>query len=231
MTRWLIVNADDFGLGRGINRGIVEAHLHGIVTSASLMVTTPWSEHAAVMAGEVPGLGIGLHADLGRGAGPEWNATRCTVELRRQLQLLRAMTGRRPTHLDSHHNRHRDPRLTGAFELVAREQGIPLREHSPARYVSSFYGQWGGESHPAQVGVAALIGMLDAEVGEGVTEIACHPGHRDDDIHSGYAAERELELRTLCDPAVAEALRARGIRLASFRELWELEPAAIGETA
>ena len=108
MTRWLIVNADDFGLGRGINRGIVEAHLHGIVTSASLMVTTPWSEHAAVMAGEVPGLGVGLHADLGRGAGPEWNATRCTVELRRQLQLLRAMTGRRPTHLDSHHNRHRD---------------------------------------------------------------------------------------------------------------------------
>ena len=40
-TRHLIVNADDFGQSAGINRGIIEAHEHGIVTSTSLMVRWP----------------------------------------------------------------------------------------------------------------------------------------------------------------------------------------------
>ena len=30
----LIVNADDFGRTRGVNAGVLEAHLFGIVTSA-----------------------------------------------------------------------------------------------------------------------------------------------------------------------------------------------------
>ena len=39
----LIVNGDDFGASRGINRGILEAHRSGILTSTSLLVNTPWS--------------------------------------------------------------------------------------------------------------------------------------------------------------------------------------------
>ena len=38
LRRYLIVNADDFGMGRGVNDGIIKSHEHGIVTSASLMV-------------------------------------------------------------------------------------------------------------------------------------------------------------------------------------------------
>ena len=46
-ARVLIVNADDFGLSAGVNRGIVEAHERGIVTSASLMVRRPAAREAA----------------------------------------------------------------------------------------------------------------------------------------------------------------------------------------
>ena len=35
LARQLVVDADDFGISRGVNRGIVEAHRRGIVTSAS----------------------------------------------------------------------------------------------------------------------------------------------------------------------------------------------------
>ena len=38
LSRYLIVNADDFGQSVQVNQGIIHAHEHGIVTSASLMV-------------------------------------------------------------------------------------------------------------------------------------------------------------------------------------------------
>ena len=43
----LIVNADDFGCTEGVNRGIAEAHVRGIVTSTSLMVNRPAAAEAA----------------------------------------------------------------------------------------------------------------------------------------------------------------------------------------
>src|SRR5512135_2580948 len=65
LERLLIVNADDFGLSPGVNRGILEAHRHGIVTSASLMVRWPAARAAVDAARAHPALGIGLHVDLG----------------------------------------------------------------------------------------------------------------------------------------------------------------------
>ena len=59
----LIVNADDFGCSRGVNRGIIEAHEHGIVTSASLMVNRPAASEAAEYGREHPELGV-LHNNM-----------------------------------------------------------------------------------------------------------------------------------------------------------------------
>jgi hypothetical protein len=66
----LIVNADDFGLSGGVNAGIMAAHEHGIVTSASLMVRWPAARYAAGH----PRMSLGLHLDLG-----EWAFTRFSL--------------------------------------------------------------------------------------------------------------------------------------------------------
>jgi hopanoid biosynthesis associated protein HpnK len=60
----LIVNADDFGMSEAVNRGIVEAHDRGIVTSASLMATGPAFEHAVALAKTRPRLDVGVHLTL-----------------------------------------------------------------------------------------------------------------------------------------------------------------------
>lgn len=221
--RYLIVNADDFGASPGINRGILDAHRDGIVTSTSLMVTTPWSEEAATLARGAPALDIGLHVDLSGttlecGTGL-FDGQRCDVELRRQIDRFEELVGRAPTHLDAHHNAHRDARLLPSFLDIARRHRLPLREHSPARYCSKFYGQWGGDTHVEQISVHGFVRLLDGEVGEGITELGCHPGYVDPELHSGYAGEREAELRTLCDPSVPPLLSARRIRLITFGEL------------
>src|SRR5438552_3240117 len=73
-SRRLIVNADDFGQSRGVNRGILAAHQRGIVTSASLMVRWPAAAEAAALGRAHPRLSVGLHMDLGEWAyrGGEW---------------------------------------------------------------------------------------------------------------------------------------------------------------
>ena len=63
--RAVIVNADDFGLSAGVNRGIAAAFEGGIVTSASLMVRPDAAAEAASYARLHPVLGVGLHIDLG----------------------------------------------------------------------------------------------------------------------------------------------------------------------
>jgi chitin disaccharide deacetylase len=65
MRRYLIVNADDFGLSEGVNRGIIEAAEKGIVTSASLMVRQPAAAAAAAYARKLDRISVGLHLDLG----------------------------------------------------------------------------------------------------------------------------------------------------------------------
>ncbi len=62
--RRLIVNADDFGYTSGVNRAIVEAHSHGVVTSSTLMANGPAFAEATRLARTVPKLSVGCHVVL-----------------------------------------------------------------------------------------------------------------------------------------------------------------------
>ena len=65
MSGALVVNADDLGVSKGATIGITRAHREGVVTSASLCVTTPFYGHAVqTCVRECPELGIGLHLSL-----------------------------------------------------------------------------------------------------------------------------------------------------------------------
>ena len=210
----LIVNADDFGASPGTNRGIVETHRAGITTSTSLLVDTAWSADAAQLARSTPSLCIGLHLNLDGVA-----ETDVPAALQRQLLRFEALVGAAPTHVDTHHDTHRDPAILRHVREFARRLDLPLRGHSTARLCSSFYGQWAGQSHPEQISVAGLERLLAQEVSAGVTELSCHPGYVDPELHSTYAVEREIEVHTLCDPAVPAVLAALGIQLIGFRDL------------
>lgn len=66
-TKRVIINADDFGLCKGVNEGIIKAFREGILTSASLMTNTPGFESAVEMAKANPSLGLGVHLNIVRG--------------------------------------------------------------------------------------------------------------------------------------------------------------------
>jgi chitin disaccharide deacetylase len=213
--KWLIITADDFGISRGINRGIVEAHLSGVVTSTSLMVNRPACEEAIALARRCPELSLGLHLELD-GVMPG----EIPAEIERQQTRFVKLVGSAPTHVDTHHDLHRDPEVLSSLLAWRQRIRVPVRGHSGVRYVSKFWGQWGGETHLEQIAVEGLLRLLDEEGGEGVTELNCHPGHPEPGFRSSYAAEREVEVRTLCAPGLRQAILKRGFRLIGFRSLY-----------
>jgi predicted glycoside hydrolase/deacetylase ChbG (UPF0249 family) len=227
-SRYLIVNADDFGQSPGVNRGIIEAHEHGIVTSASLMVRWPAAVEAAAYAGAHAELSLGIHLDLGewRYASGEWIALyevvplddreAVRVEVARQLASFRRLTGSEPSHIDSHQHVHqREPMHSVAMEL-ARRLAIPLRQcHGQIRYCGAFYGQTeDGVAIDRRISVDALIQIV-AGLPSGCTELGCHPGYADD-LDTMYRAERAQEVAVLCDPRLRPALERVNVKLCSF---------------
>lgn len=231
----LIVNADDFGLSDETNRGIIQCRQHGVLTSASLMVRAPAATGAAEYASEDPALSMGLHIELGEWDLHEdqWVQTQFVVpldnpaavrgEIYRQLDAFRKLTGRDPTHLDSHQHVHQQEESVKVLMLeLAREMGIVLRGDSPTvRFWGAFFGQ-DQHQQPMRENItsANLLRLLD-NLPPGITELSCHPG-LDDALNSTYCAERLLEVQTLCDPRIRLAIENRGIRLIGFSSVSDL---------
>jgi chitin disaccharide deacetylase len=60
----LIINADDFALTAGVNRGIAEGHDRGVVSSTTLMANGQAFEDAIALTQSRPRLGVGCHIVL-----------------------------------------------------------------------------------------------------------------------------------------------------------------------
>lgn len=131
----LVVNADDFGFTRDVNRGIVEAHQRGILTATTLMATGPGFDDAVRLARENPSLDIGCHLVLvGPPPLPETIAqlagalalrrVRVYDELAAQVRKI-IDAGLEPTHLDTHKHTHLLPPVLEAVARLSEEFRIP----------------------------------------------------------------------------------------------------------
>src|SRR5215471_16333750 len=151
--RNLIVNADDLGWTAGVNRGIADAHRHGIVTSTSLLANGSAFEDGVDTAKSLPRLGVGVHLNLSDGkpvaprqevksllngsgnfeGGPEVLLVRLTTksvdvkqvekEWDAQIQKVRA-AGIEPSHLDGHKHVQMLPGLFAIALRLAKKHGI-----------------------------------------------------------------------------------------------------------
>lgn len=63
-SKYVVINADDFGYSESVNEAIIKAHQQGILSSTSLMVTANNAQEAVNLAKNNPDLGVGLHLVL-----------------------------------------------------------------------------------------------------------------------------------------------------------------------
>jgi predicted glycoside hydrolase/deacetylase ChbG (UPF0249 family) len=157
MPKYLIVNADDYGMSLGVSRGILEAHAGGVVTSTTALVNTPFAEDSVSWAiARAPGLGLGLHINLsfgrpvlpprlvpslvdvdGRffsgqrllGGMKRFQKPDVQREVRAQFERFVELTGRTPDHLDSHQFlAGLHPEVFAAMLKLGALAHIPLRD-------------------------------------------------------------------------------------------------------
>ena len=131
----LVVNADDFGFTRDVNRGIIEAHREGILTATTLMATGGAFDDAVRLARETPSLDVGCHLVLvgSKPYPPTVAALVQALALRRirpyeelRAQILRiAGAGIAPSHIDTHKHTHLLPPVLEAVACLAQEFNVP----------------------------------------------------------------------------------------------------------
>jgi len=211
MSIELIINADDFGLSSGINRGIIGLHRAGIVTSTSMMINIITPAEVELLRDE-PALGVGIHVNITRGKPmsdadlgnlldergefhiphhtdfADVDEEHIRIEVNAQVEAALDTGLNNIDHIDTHHHAQRHTRVFGVIKDIAAKKGLACRASD----------EWMvGELRDAgvkcndffiedfhgadNIGVENLVSILDG-LKDGVTELMCHPGYKSDDL-------------------------------------------------
>lgn len=160
--KFLICNADDFGISEKISDAIIKGHTGGIITSATLMTNMPAAAYACERVKNLKSLGVGVHLNLTKGkplssldevaglvsatgefAKPSIQRKNILknkeiirqIELEFERQICRIFEfGIIPSHCDSHHAIHKIPRVREAMVKVMKMYGIDKARKSGGYY-------------------------------------------------------------------------------------------------
>lgn len=124
--RRLLVDADDFGMSPGVNKGIIEAIQHGIVRNTGVMVNYKHASDARFLLREYPYISLGIHfciEDQQMIWGP---IQKVEQELDAQVQRFISLVGSPPTYFNGHRNILRYPLVLLAALRVAKRWHIPF---------------------------------------------------------------------------------------------------------
>lgn len=251
MTRYLIVNADDFGLTEGVSRGIIRAHREGILTSTTFMVNFPWAAQMAPLLQEAPNLGVGIHLNLTTGRPllpPEQIPsavrrdgtfsksllhlvsrvdsrhvlTEWSAQVERGIDLL----GRIPTHLDTHRYLQGIPRFAEVVIQVAQRYrigAVRVLYPGPDLHMQDLYAPWS----PTRLVVSRLLARsagLMAQSGLGRPDGTIAGDFDQPSLLERLARLRQGVTELICHPGLVDPqLRS----ISSLREQREAELAAL----
>ncbi|MGG2025663.1 chitin disaccharide deacetylase [Gottfriedia sp. S16(2024)] len=238
MTK-LIVNADDFGYSKGVNYGIIEAHLNGIVNSATMMMNMYAVEHGIELAKLHPSLGLGVHLVLTAGKplltdlqtivdqngaflknsywydNPVANVEEVEKEWDAQIQKFLSF-GLKPTHLDSHHHVHMIPILHPVIAKLSKKYDLPVRISPKSKIdgITPFTDQLLTDFYGSDI-PANYFETIEERITNGIesVEVMVHPALVDNHLKNGtsYGFERLTELDILTN-----AKLPKGVELVKY---------------
>ncbi|SES95680.1 chitin disaccharide deacetylase [Anaerobranca gottschalkii] len=244
----LIVNADDFGLTKGCNEGIIKSIKEGIVTNTTIMINMPLAEEAINLAKSngIEQLGIHFNLTCGKPISTDvlsliddqgafykrfailkekMNLEEVEKELRAQLTKFKS-TGVKLTHIDSHHHIHMYPGVAEIIADIALEEKVPLRNAN--EYVNKIVKEkriltteyFSMDFYDKKVTLENLKAIISNRK-DGILEIMTHPALIDNELLSlsSYTYPREKELEILMSEEIKLWLNEHKIELIRFEDI------------
>ncbi|MFV0380054.1 MAG: chitin disaccharide deacetylase [Anaerorhabdus sp.] len=232
----LIINADDFALSKGVNYGILECFKNGVLTSTTMMMNAPALDHAVALMKEND-LNVGIHL-VATMFKPLTNAKSLTTENGlfdkakmfdknatineeelynewvAQIELFIKKTGRKPSHIDSHHHIHLEEKcrettlkLSKKYQLQVRAVDSEFGEN--ILFVDNFYGD--------NITIDSVKEIIE---NSGVIEMMSHPAFIDNGLvnATSYSMKRKDELDLLLSNEIKELLNDKKVSLISYND-------------
>ena len=240
----LIINADDFGMSKGVNYGIFEAHKNGVVTSTTLMITMPEVDHALSLAKNAKDLGIGLHLNITCGE----PLTNCKTivkengsfykpleepnenlfdedeiynEFLAQFNLFVKKVGKKPTHFDSHLYAHQlYKKAEKAIIKLASETNVPVRGLKINGYKPVIFNGWFKKRNGTTLR-ELFHSNFNELIKEEYSELMVHPAYIDEYLmnFSTYNLPRVEEFQVLTSEEIKMLIKSSNIDLINYGDL------------
>ncbi len=242
----LIINADDFGLSRGTNYGIIDAYKNGVVRSTSIMAGMPAFDHAVELiksSKDLERLGCGVHLTLSAYKPilsthktivdeegffykriseeliqSKFNIEEVYNEFSAQIQKV-INNGIEITHLDSHHHVHTLKSLKPIMERLIKEYNLPIRGGLLYELDYDKVISYNGFFYDKTVSIDGFK-KLDINKNE-VLETMTHPAYLDSFImeNSSYNLKRIEELKILTSKELKDYIEKNNIELCNYRDI------------
>ena len=242
----LIVNADDFGLSKGVNLGIVEAFNNGIVTSTTLMMNMPEIEHALYLLKENSNLAVGIHlvattgrpicdsvpsliqdngkfhssSDIAKYARVEDIKKEFICQIEKFFSL-----GITPTHIDSHHHIHMSEQILTIVLDLAKKYNLPVRLGNNDILTKQNYKEvkttryFSDAFYGKDLTSDKLLEVLKLAESYDTVEVMTHPAYVDQALLDGssYVIPRCKELEILTDSKILSYVEEHKVELINFK--------------
>lgn len=246
MIKKLIINADDFGMTEGTTLGILSAHQNGILTSTTCMMNMPYAEYALKQAEHFPKLGVGVHLNMTIGKPLLSQATSFVdkngffirpknypqgqihvdedelyQEWKAQIEKYISLTGKKPTHLDSHHHVHLLPWHTHIIKKLSQEYDVPIRQRE--QIIDTYqYVPCHDRMYDDDIRIDYLKDIFSSY--DETLELMCHPALIDQRLYdiSSYSLSRMKELQLLQSPEFLQLIQDNHIELISFQNIQKI---------
>lgn len=234
----IIINSDDFGISEAYNLGVIQAFLHGGISSTTLIINADYTDQAISLANENPKLGLGLHLTLtsfksltkhpaisedGYLKSQDYYHNNSNIdqyaieaELRAQIELFIKKLRHKPTHFDMHHHLHQIEPISKIVLMLAEEYQIPARGFTTSSGKSKcnidFYGEGVSYKQLVKSTEELLKDNYDYR------ELCCHVGFLDQylmDI-SSYNLQRIIEYKIICSVKYQKFLENNKIELVTY---------------
>ena len=232
-SKKLVINADDYGLTKGITDGIVCGLESGYLSDISFVTNSSCFDYAADQLKRLYRTSVGIHLTV------------LECEFRCQIETL-LHSNFIPTHIDSHQHVHLFPGVSELVVMLAKEYGIPYIRLPRMNELNRYYlpvdllfrrlkrkvhnegfpfSQFKGMDESGAMNYEKLRNLIIG-ISSGITEIGVHPGRGDRETLEKYDHwnfDWDQELEAVCDKRLKKLIESKDIHITSFEKLIVLD--------